>query len=67
MKNKNGIEVKVCCASCKYKKLTRTTLRYCRKKQVNVSPHDVCDEWEISNLLKSICRNIETNSRKMKF
>ena len=54
MTNKYGIEVKVCCASCKYKKLTRTTMRYCRMKKVKVSPHGVCDQWEMSNLLKSI-------------
>ena len=56
MTNKYGIEVKACCASCKYKKLTRTTMRYCRKKQINVSPHDVCDQWEISSLLRNIIR-----------
>ena len=49
--------VKKCCASCRYKKLTRTTQRYCQKKQINVSPHDVCDHWEISNLLRNILRN----------
>ena len=56
MKNKYGIEVKLCCASCKYKQLTRTTMRYCRKKKQNVSPHDVCDQWEISHLLKYLFR-----------
>ena len=54
MTNKYGIEVKECCASCKYKKLTRTTMRYCRKHQQNVSPHGFCDQWEMSNLLKLI-------------
>ena len=54
MKNKYGIEVKLCCASCKYKQLTRTTMRYCRKKKQNVSPHDVCDQWEMSNLLRTL-------------
>ena len=57
MTNKYGIEVKACCASCKYKKLTRTTMRYCRMKKQNVLPHGVCDQWEMSNLLKSLLRN----------
>ena len=56
MTNKYGIEVKACCASCKYKKLTRSTLRYCQFKNEQVSPHDVCDHWQISNLLRNILR-----------
>jgi len=48
--------VNKCCASCRYKKLTRTTQRFCQLKQQNVSPHDVCDHWQISHLLKSILK-----------
>lgn len=52
----DDLRVKRCCASCRYKKLTRTMLRYCQLKNENVSPHGVCDHWQISNLLKSILK-----------
>ena len=54
MKNKYGVEVKECCASCQFKDLTRTSMRYCRQHKKKVSPHAVCGDWTMSDIYKQI-------------
>ena len=45
--------VKRCCASCAYKQLTRAVnWRRCRKHRRLVSPHDVCDNWKMKQIMK---------------
>ena len=52
--NAYGIQVKRCCASCAYKKLTRLmTLRRCTKHRKNVKPGYVCKDWVMSDTMKS--------------
>jgi len=54
-KNKYGIKVSMCCASCHFKESTRLmTTRYCTKLNKDVSPLDVCEHWRMSKLLKQV-------------
>ena len=53
--NDYGIKVKRCCASCQFKKLTRLmTQRRCTKHRTNVTPSNVCKDWEMSETLKTL-------------
>ena len=49
-----NVRIKRCCASCAFKKLTRTTLRYCALHDKLVMSSEVCENWQISRLLRSI-------------
>ena len=52
-RNQFGIMVKRCCASCRYKDLTRAvSLRRCAKHHRNVSAGDVCNDWQMSEQLQ---------------
>lgn len=52
-KNSYHVNIKKCCASCRYKEVTRlVTTRKCKKKKKRVSPHDQCDDWELNDTLK---------------
>ena len=54
VENAYGVRVKRCCASCRYKELTRLlTTRRCRKHLETVYPCNVCKDWEMSETLKS--------------
>ena len=51
--NSHGIAVRVWCASCRYKDLTRAvSLRRCAKHHRNVSAGDVCNDWQMSEQLQ---------------
>ena len=51
--NDHQIAVKVWCASCQYKELSRAvTLRRCTKHCKNVKPTDCCKSWEMSEQLQ---------------
>ena len=51
--NEFGMVVKVFCASCKYKDVTRAySLRYCNDWHRDVKPCDVCKLWQMSDQLK---------------
>ena len=51
--NENGISVKKCCASCRFKKNIRLmTMRNCTKKKMQVEPDFVCNHWEMSEGLR---------------
>jgi hypothetical protein len=53
--NKYGIVVKMCCASCAYKKLTRAfSQRWCKEHKKTVSPLDVCPQWKMNQTLQKI-------------
>ena len=54
MRNIHGIEVKECCASCRYKDLTRLmTARYCTVRNKSVKPKGCCKQWAISDQLEA--------------
>ena len=51
-RNRMGVTVNMMCASCLHKKLTRQVKsRYCKKHKREVSPHDVCSLWQMSESL----------------
>ena len=57
MRNSHGIEVKECCASCRYKDLTRLmTSRYCAQHHKGVKPKGCCKQWAISEQLEAAGR-----------
>ena len=54
MRNSHGIEVKECCASCKYKDLTRLiSSRFCLMHNRSVKPRGWCEEWEMSEQMQA--------------
>ena len=54
MRNRNGIEIKECCASCAHKRQTRLmTRRRCKKLGRLVSPHDYCKLWQMAGYLQA--------------
>lgn len=54
MRNSHGIEVKECCASCRFKDLTRLmTSRFCIEHQKRVKPREWCYEWALSDQLEA--------------
>ncbi len=54
MKNKNGIEIKECCASCMHRDLTRLVLaRYCLLLHKKVKPRECCGQWEMSEQMQA--------------
>ena len=57
MRNSHGIEVKECCASCRYKDLTRLmTARFCTEHQKSVKPNGYCKQWAISEQMEAAGR-----------
>ena len=53
-RNSHGIEVKKCCASCRFKDLTRLmTARFCTEHQKRVKPRECCYEWALSDQLEA--------------
>lgn len=48
-RNRWGIEIKICCASCQYKDYDRKTgERICTLTQQPVERLDLCEEWHLS-------------------
>ena len=57
MRNSHEIEVKKCCASCRYKDLTRLmTARFCTQHSKSVKPKCCCKQWAISDQLEAAGR-----------
>lgn len=53
-RNSYGIEIEKCCASCRYKDLTRLmTARFCTEHQKRVKPRECCYEWALSEQLEA--------------
>ncbi|MBR0273443.1 MAG: hypothetical protein IJQ59_05050 [Bacteroidaceae bacterium] len=52
--NDDRVRIKRCCASCAFKRLTRTTLRFCRLHGKLVMSSEVCENWQISRLMRSV-------------
>lgn len=48
-RNRWGIEVKICCASCQYKEYDKKTgERLCTLTQLPVEGQELCEEWHLS-------------------
>ncbi len=55
VRNRFGIRIKRCCASCAFKDFTRAvTERRCKEHAKNVKPCEVCECWKMSSLLQSV-------------
>lgn len=55
IRNRFGIRVKKCCASCAFKDLTRAvTERHCKEHAKTVNPGEVCECWKMSSLLQAL-------------
>ena len=53
-RNSHGIEIKKCCASCRFKDLTRLmTARFCTEHNKRVKPRECCYEWALSDQLEA--------------
>ena len=53
-RNSYGILINRCCASCKFKDLTRLmTARFCLKHQKGVKPRSYCKQWEMSEQMQA--------------
>ena len=60
MRNKNGIEINECCASCEFKKIDSNQGRMCLKKHKGVGRKGWCEAWTISKG----CRMPETEEAR---
>ena len=53
-RNSHGIEIMKCCASCKFKDLTRLmTARFCTEHHKSVKPNGYCKQWALSDQLEA--------------
>ena len=48
MRNRNGIEIKECCASCRFKRIDHFRGRICTKHRITVKKKSLCKKWKIS-------------------
>ena len=54
MRNEHGIEIRECCASCKFKDLTRLiSARFCTQHHKSVKPRGHCKEWTMSEQMEA--------------
>ena len=54
MRNEHGIEIKECCASCRFKDSTRLiSARFCTQHHKSVKPRGHCKQWEMSEQMEA--------------
>ena len=53
VRNEHGINIKVCCASCKLRKITSDRGRVCGLSGKKVKANHCCDQWEMSRRLQN--------------
>ena len=54
MRNKYGVEVRECCASCMFKDLTKLAAsRFCLMHHKSVKPRGYCEQWKMSEQLEA--------------
>ena len=54
MRNEHGIEIKECCASCRFKDSTRLiSARFCTQHHKSVKPRECCEQWEMSEQMQA--------------
>ena len=53
MRNKFGVKIRKCCASCDARVITTTgTCRYCTLDHKEVKPYDGCSNWQLRSGLE---------------
>jgi len=55
-RNKYGIRVRACCASCLLKEITQCGLRKCTHHHCNVEALDKCRHWQMAEMLQEVGR-----------
>ena len=54
-RNPYGIRIKMCCASCEHKRITRSmTARFCKEHARGVQSSDLCECWKMSFQMKAV-------------
>ena len=54
MRNSHGVEIRECCASCKFKDLTRLmSSRFCLQHHKKVKPRECCEQWTMSEQMEA--------------
>ena len=53
VRNEHGINIKVCCASCKQRQITSEQGRMCELKGCKVKGWQCCKQWEMNPLLQN--------------
>ena len=54
MRNSHGVEIRECCASCKFKDLTRLmSSRFCLQHHKKVKPRECCEQWAMSEQMEA--------------
>ena len=54
MRNEHGIEIKECCASCRFKDSTRLiSARFCTQHHKSVKPRECCEQWAMSEQMEA--------------
>lgn len=48
MRNRNGIEIKECCASCRYRQINTEKGRFCTKHEMKVKAGGLCEQWALN-------------------
>jgi hypothetical protein len=57
IRNLHGVEIKKCCASCRFKDLTRLiTVRFCTQHHKSVKPNGCCKQWAMSEQMEAAGR-----------
>lgn len=52
--NRFGLKVKMCCASCQFKDLTRaSSKRWCNRQEKNTKPDYLCSLWQMSQQMRT--------------
>ena len=52
-KNKFGIEINICCASCQYRGFDKQGKRICSLTEQQVDSNAVCEDWHLSQGLEN--------------
>jgi len=64
-RNPYGIRIKMCCASCEHKVISRSvTVRYCKEHARKVQSSELYECWKMSSMLKDINVNVNNNENQ---
>lgn len=54
-RNPYGIRIKMCCASCQHKAISRLlTVRHCKEHARKVQSSELCECWKMASQLKNV-------------
>ena len=58
-RNPYGIRIKMCCASCEHKVISRSvTVRYCKEHARKVQSSELCACWKMSFQMKAVGKSL---------